>query len=247
MRALPLVGCIALAAAPKRRIVLDLAQAKATLDRARAGFGAARFRHQYGLAIRACAIDSREEARRRQQPLDVQADHLRPLVIGEVHSVLQQVPGVAYVDLVRLIPADVVNLQYAPDLWRDRARALRVGLEAPMLLTGAFLRATEGWRGPRKVLNISSGLGRRARARRRARAAARTHDDFAHPPRLGSAHTRGRLLRSRSPGRDDRDGADASRGERENAPGVSWIDAVHALRDLRPAGSSMETGINPMF
>lgn len=32
-----------------------------------------------------------------------------PLVIGEVHSVLQQVPGVAYVDLVRLIPADVVT------------------------------------------------------------------------------------------------------------------------------------------
>ena len=33
-----------------------------------------------------------------------------------------------------------------------------------MLLTGAFLRATAGWTGPRKVLNISSGLGRRAMA-----------------------------------------------------------------------------------
>lgn len=32
-----------------------------------------------------------------------------PLLIGEVHSVLQGVPGVAYVDLVRLIPADVVT------------------------------------------------------------------------------------------------------------------------------------------
>ncbi len=47
--------------------------------------------------------------------------------------------------------------------------ALRVGLEAPMQLTAAFLRATghwvaAGWRGPRKVLNISSGLGRRAMA-----------------------------------------------------------------------------------
>lgn len=47
--------------------------------------------------------------------------------------------------------------------------ALRVGLEAPMLLTAAFLRATgdwvsAGWRGPRKVLNISSGLGRHAMA-----------------------------------------------------------------------------------
>jgi NAD(P)-dependent dehydrogenase (short-subunit alcohol dehydrogenase family) len=46
----------------------------------------------------------------------------------------------------------------------DLANALRVGLEAPMLLTAAFLRATAGWSVPRKVLNISSGLGRRAMA-----------------------------------------------------------------------------------
>jgi NAD(P)-dependent dehydrogenase (short-subunit alcohol dehydrogenase family) len=46
----------------------------------------------------------------------------------------------------------------------DLAQALRVDLEAPMLLTGAFLRATAGWRCARKVLNISSGLGRRAMA-----------------------------------------------------------------------------------
>ncbi len=46
----------------------------------------------------------------------------------------------------------------------DLAQALRVGLEAPMLLTAAFLHATEHWTGPRKVLNISSGLGRRAMA-----------------------------------------------------------------------------------
>lgn len=50
------------------------------------------------------------------------------------------------------------------------AQALRVGLEAPMLLTAAFLGATEHWRHAdgtplaRKVLNISSGLGRRAMA-----------------------------------------------------------------------------------
>ncbi len=46
----------------------------------------------------------------------------------------------------------------------DLAEAMRVGLEAPMLLTGAFLRATAGWQAHRKVLNISSGLGRRAMA-----------------------------------------------------------------------------------
>ena len=46
----------------------------------------------------------------------------------------------------------------------DLSRAVRVGLEAPMLLTAAFLHATAGWAVPRKVLLISSGLGRRAMA-----------------------------------------------------------------------------------
>jgi benzil reductase ((S)-benzoin forming) len=46
----------------------------------------------------------------------------------------------------------------------DLAHALRVDLEAPLLLTAAFLGATESWAVQRKVLNISSGLGRRAMA-----------------------------------------------------------------------------------
>jgi benzil reductase ((S)-benzoin forming) len=46
----------------------------------------------------------------------------------------------------------------------DLGHALRVGLEAPMQLTAAFLNATENWNLPRKVLNISSGLGRKAMA-----------------------------------------------------------------------------------
>ncbi|MBC7918802.1 MAG: SDR family NAD(P)-dependent oxidoreductase [Rhodoferax sp.] len=46
----------------------------------------------------------------------------------------------------------------------ELATALRVGLEAPMQLTAAFLGATRGWQAPRKVLNISSGLGRCAMA-----------------------------------------------------------------------------------
>jgi len=41
---------------------------------------------------------------------------------------------------------------------------LRVGLEAPLLLAAAFLRATRAWRGTRRVLQISSGLGRRGMA-----------------------------------------------------------------------------------
>lgn len=46
----------------------------------------------------------------------------------------------------------------------DTAQALRVGLEAPMLLCTAFLQGTQGWAVQRRILNISSGLGRRAMA-----------------------------------------------------------------------------------
>jgi benzil reductase ((S)-benzoin forming) len=46
----------------------------------------------------------------------------------------------------------------------ELATAMRVDLEAPMILTSVFLRGTESWTAARKVLNISSGLGRRAMA-----------------------------------------------------------------------------------
>ena len=47
---------------------------------------------------------------------------------------------------------------------RELANAVRVGLEAPLLLSAAYLRATESWACPRKLLLVSSGLGRRAMA-----------------------------------------------------------------------------------
>lgn len=59
----------------------------------------------------------------------------------------------------------------------DLANALRVGLEAPMQLTAAFLGATDAWSMPRKVLNISSGLGRRAMASQAAYCAAKAGMD----------------------------------------------------------------------
>ena len=46
----------------------------------------------------------------------------------------------------------------------DLSNALRVGLEAPLLLSAAFLRATAAWGVPRKLLLVSSGLGRRGMA-----------------------------------------------------------------------------------
>lgn len=55
----------------------------------------------------------------------------------------------------------------------ELTRALRVGLEAPMLLSAAFLAATEALQIPRKVLNISSGLGRRPMAAQAAYCAAK--------------------------------------------------------------------------
>jgi benzil reductase ((S)-benzoin forming) len=65
-----------------------------------------------------------------------------------------------------VLPA-IVPLADVPET--QLVNALRVGLEAPMQLTAAFLAATRawvqaGWQGPRKVLNISSGLGRNAMA-----------------------------------------------------------------------------------
>ncbi len=59
----------------------------------------------------------------------------------------------------------------------DVAQALRVGLEAPMQLSAAFLGATRDWTVPRKVLNISSGLGRRAMASQAAYCAAKAGMD----------------------------------------------------------------------
>jgi benzil reductase ((S)-benzoin forming) len=101
---------------------------------------------------------------------------------------------------------------------RDLADALRVDLEAPMLLTGAFLRATAAWRCPRKVLNISSGLGRRAMASQAAYCAAKAGmDHFTRCVALEEAsQSNGARLCSLAPGVIDTDmqvllrGADVS-------------------------------------
>ena len=61
----------------------------------------------------------------------------------------------------------------------DIAQALRVDLEAPLALSAAFLAATEGWSVPRRVLNISSGLGRRPMASQAVYCAAKAGMDHA--------------------------------------------------------------------
>lgn len=89
----------------------------------------------------------------------------------------------------------------------DLARALRVGLEAPMQLTAVFLRATEGWRAQRKVLNISSGLGRKAMASQAAYCAAKAGmDHFTRCVALDEAlKTNGAKICSLAPGVIDTD------------------------------------------
>ncbi|HZY20599.1 MAG TPA: SDR family NAD(P)-dependent oxidoreductase [Ramlibacter sp.] len=101
----------------------------------------------------------------------------------------------------------------------DLAEAMRVDLEAPMLLTAAFLHATAGWRCQRKVLNISSGLGRRAMASQAAYCAAKAGmDHFTRCVALEEAlRPDGARVCSLAPGVIDTDmqvqlrGADASR------------------------------------
>lgn len=54
---------------------------------------------------------------------------------------------------------------------------LRIDLEAATLLCAAFLDATRAWRADRRVLNVSSGLGRRAMASSAAYCAAKAGMD----------------------------------------------------------------------
>jgi benzil reductase ((S)-benzoin forming) len=89
----------------------------------------------------------------------------------------------------------------------DLALALRVGLEAPMALSAAFLGATQNWSIPRKVLNISSGLGRYAMASQAGYCAAKAGmDHFTRCLALDEAlHANGAKVCSLAPGVIDTD------------------------------------------
>ncbi len=100
------------------------------------------------------------------------------------------------------------------------AQSLRIGLEAPVALTAAFLRATSGWvDADRRVLFVSSGLGRRPMAGSAAYCAQKAGlDHFARALALEEAtHPHGARVASVAPGIVDTDmqkqlrGADASR------------------------------------
>jgi benzil reductase ((S)-benzoin forming) len=90
----------------------------------------------------------------------------------------------------------------------DLARSLRIGLEAPVALTAAFLRATVHWiESDRCVLFISSGLGRRAMAGSAAYCAQKAGlDHFARALALEEAgRSNGARVASVAPGIIDTD------------------------------------------
>lgn len=89
----------------------------------------------------------------------------------------------------------------------DTSTALRVGVEAPLLLSAAFLRATRAWAGARKLLFISSGLGRRAMAGAATYCASKAAlDHFARALALDEAlHANGARIVSLAPGIIDTD------------------------------------------
>jgi NAD(P)-dependent dehydrogenase (short-subunit alcohol dehydrogenase family) len=71
----------------------------------------------------------------------------------------------------------------------ELAAVLRVGLEAPLLLSSAFLRATRSWPIDKRVLNVSSGAGRRAIAGWAAYCAAKAGlDHFSRVTALDEQH-----------------------------------------------------------
>lgn len=96
-----------------------------------------------------------------------QADLAEPLPLAaRLSAWLAELDPAAYASVTLIHNAGVISTP-APLADGDAAElsnALRVGLEAPLVLSAAFLRATAAWSVPRKLLLISSGLGRRAMA-----------------------------------------------------------------------------------
>lgn len=119
------------------------------------------------------------------------------------------------------------------------ARTLSVNLSTPLALTSVFLRQTQawvdaGWRGPRKVLNVSSGLGQRAMAAQTAYCASKAGLD--HATRclaLEQAGPLGARLVSLAPGVIDTDmQAQLRSGDPHAFPDQSGFAALHAKGQL---------------
>ncbi len=96
-----------------------------------------------------------------------QVDLAEPQPVADRLAAWLQAQDASQISAVNLINNAGVVSTPAP-LSRSSAQelqnAMRVGLEAPVLLSAAFLQATATWTCPRKLMLVSSGLGRRAMA-----------------------------------------------------------------------------------
>jgi len=120
-----------------------------------------------GISRRQSAALAAEAARRAAALEQWEQDLAQPLAAAQrlQHWLEQQPPGrFSHASLInnagvvsRPGPIDATSLE-------ELSSALRVGLEATLLLSSAFLRATRHLGKERRILNISSGLGRRAMA-----------------------------------------------------------------------------------
>ncbi len=93
-----------------------------------------------------------------------QVDLTEPVPVAERLSEFLQAQGPS--GLNRLILINNAAMLETPGVFETQPAeavqsALRVGLEAPLLLSAAVLRASRAWPLERRILNISSGLGRR--------------------------------------------------------------------------------------
>lgn len=120
--------------------------------------------------------------------------------------------------------------------WNAISNALRVGLEAPILLTSAFLQATEAWAIPKQVLNVSSGLGRRAIASQATYCAAKAGmDNFSQSVALDEViKPNGAKICSLAPGVIDTD----MQLQLRSATADAFPDAAR-FADLKQSGSLM--------
>jgi NAD(P)-dependent dehydrogenase (short-subunit alcohol dehydrogenase family) len=99
--------------------------------------------------------------------LQWQADLAHPQVVADKLSAwLKSLAGQAFENATLINNAGVIGHlgPFEQASANSVQEALAINLTAPMLLTQVFLQATRAWATPRKVLQISSGLGRRAMA-----------------------------------------------------------------------------------
>jgi NAD(P)-dependent dehydrogenase (short-subunit alcohol dehydrogenase family) len=130
----------------------------------------------------------------------------------------------------------------------ELSRSLRVNLETPMQLCAAFLRVmhtwqASGWDGPCKVLNMSSGLGRRPSAGQAIYCAAKAGlDHYTRCTALDEARRpSGARIEALAPGVVDTDMQTAMRMSPLAAyPDASRHQALHAQGQLSTADTTAQ-------